>query len=64
MPTLSHREVEVLLLIGKGFSDKEIATKLKISYRTVQTNVSRILMKLEAKNRSNAIFSYFNSDLL
>ncbi len=63
MPTLSNREVEVLMLIGKGFSDKEIATQLKISSRTVQTHVSRILVKLSAKNRSNAVFAYFNSNM-
>lgn len=51
---LSKREREILSYIPYGFTDKEIALRLGISIRTVQTHVNRILMKLGARNRVNA----------
>lgn len=55
---LSKRELEILDLISWGFSDKEIACNLKISARTVQTHVNRIVIKLNARNRTNAVANY------
>lgn len=52
---LSSRESEIIILIASGFLDKEIAIKLKISTRTVQTYVTRICSKLEARNRTHAV---------
>lgn len=52
---LSHREYEVLLEISKGLSNKEIADTLFISESTVKTHVSNILVKLDAKRRTQAI---------
>lgn len=56
---LSKRELEILELISWGYSDKEIAYKLNISARTVQTHVTRIVIKLGARNRTNAVANYF-----
>lgn len=56
--TLSPREVSVLSLVALGFSDKEVAIKLKISYGTVRTHIDKIVLKLNARNRSNAILIY------
>ena len=51
---LSNREREVLRLIGKGMSNKQIATSLYISTRTVKFHVSAIFEKLRVKNRTEA----------
>lgn len=55
---LSKRELEILELISLGNSDKEIASDLHISARTVQTHVKRIVLKLNARNRTNAVVNY------
>lgn len=58
---LSNREQEILELISSGYSDKEIAYNLKISARTVQTHVTRIVIKLNARNRTNAVANYIRN---
>lgn len=52
---LSKRETEIIIFVANGFSDKEIATQLSISNRTVQTHVVRACLKLHAKNRTHAV---------
>lgn len=63
---LSPREVRVLTLVARGYSDKEIGVELKISERTVQTHMMRIILKLDARNRVNAAVLFFinNPNLL
>ncbi|MEI8129569.1 MAG: helix-turn-helix transcriptional regulator [bacterium] len=56
---LSRRETEIIVLIASGLPDKEIAQSLKISIRTVQTNVTRICLKLGARNRPHAVTKVF-----
>ena len=51
---LSHREVEVLKLIADGKTNKEIASALFISEKTVKCHVSNILSKLEVNSRTEA----------
>ncbi|WP_422082247.1 response regulator transcription factor [Ulvibacterium sp.] len=52
---LSKREYEVLLEVSKGLSNKEIADKLFVSESTIKTHVSNVLLKLNAKRRTQAI---------
>lgn len=52
---LSKREYEVLREIALGLSNKEIADKLFISESTIKTHVSSLLVKLNAKRRTQAI---------
>ena len=52
---ISGREYEVLLAISEGMSNKEIADKLFVTESTIKTHVSNLLLKLNAKRRTQAI---------
>jgi two-component system response regulator NreC len=52
---LSKKETEVLVLISKGMTTNEIATKLFVSSRTIETHRANILKKLEVKNSAELI---------
>lgn len=51
VPKLTERETEVLRLVAKGLSYKQIAERLVISHRTVQNHVQNTLGKLQLHNR-------------
>lgn len=55
---LSPQEVKVLTLVALGYSDKEIGMKLNISYGTVRNHIDKVVLKLHARNRSNAVLIY------
>ncbi len=55
---LTPREREVIALVAEGFVDKEIASRLSISSRTVQTHLNTVIYKLSARNRTNAAAIY------
>lgn len=59
---LSPRKLEILTLIARGFTDKEIALQLKMSKRTVQTHISSIIATLNARNRVNAVVLYMHQN--
>ena len=48
---LTQREKEVMRLIARGFAYKQVASKLDISIKTVETHVSAVLRKLQLSNR-------------
>jgi DNA-binding NarL/FixJ family response regulator len=52
---LSKREYEVLQEVASGLSNQEIADKLFVSESTIKTHVSNVLVKLNAKRRTQAI---------
>lgn len=52
--SLTARETDILRLIGKGQSNKEIAERLGLSELTVKTHVSRLLSKLDLPSRTQA----------
>jgi DNA-binding NarL/FixJ family response regulator len=58
MPTfepLTDREMEVLQLVAKGFTNKAIGVQLGISDRTVQGHLAHIFAKLQASSRTEAV---------
>lgn len=56
--TLTTRELQIMDLVSKGYRNKEIAIKLKISIRTVDYHVSNILSKLGVTNRLEAVLKW------
>ena len=52
---LSERELEVLNLIAKGYSNQEIGEHLYLSENTIKTHVSNLFMKLHVKRRTQAV---------
>jgi len=61
---LTDRELEVLRLTGKGFTNKAIGAQLGISDRTVQGHLARIFNKLQAKSRTEAVMRAVSMGLL
>jgi DNA-binding NarL/FixJ family response regulator len=52
---ITSREYEVLMAISEGLSNREIGAKLHLSESTVKTHVSNLLLKLNAKRRTQAL---------
>ncbi len=52
LAVLTHREMEILALIARGMSTKEIALTLHRSVKTVESHASAVLRKLQLSNRS------------
>ena len=61
---LTEREREVLVQIARGLSNDEIASKLVIAPATAKTHVSRIMSKLEARDRAQLVVIAFESGLV
>jgi DNA-binding NarL/FixJ family response regulator len=58
------REIEVVRLLAAGQSNKEIADALAIGEETVKTHVGRVLAKLHAENRAQAVIQALKRGLV
>ena len=56
--SITPQERITLLYIVLGYSDKEIARKMKISYSTLRTYIDRGTLKMNARNKIHAAFKY------
>lgn len=61
---LTHREREVMALVAAGLSNEEIAGRLVVSPATAKTHVSRVMGKLEARDRAQVVVAAYESGLV
>jgi len=64
LAALTEREREVLALIGRGLNNDEIAETLVVSPATAKTHVSRVMGKLEARDRAQLVVIAYESGLV
>ena len=58
---LSPREMEVLVLVAKGYANKEVADQLKIGYGTVRIHLAHAFEKLHVRCRAEAVAKLLRS---
>lgn len=63
-PSLSEREMEVIRLIALGMTNRQIATQLKLSEKTIKNHVSHIFRKLKITARTQAAIHAISNNLL
>ena len=61
MQGLTRRELEILELLAEGISNKEIATRIGISFETVRTHLGHIYEKLHVQGRTEAVTRFLKS---
>ena len=60
---LTNRELQVLECILKGYSNKDVAKELCISYDTAKAHVSSILYKMQVDDKLHLVLKLFNKNI-
>lgn len=61
-PPLTRREQQLIPLIGRGLTNKEIASQLNLSEQTIKSHIHRLLRKVRAENRQSLAQIRYDSD--
>ena len=64
LETLTEREAEVLAAVARGLSNAEVADELFMSHATAKTHVSRLLTKLDARDRAQLVMIAYESGVV
>jgi len=64
LESLTEREHEVLTLLARGLSNSEIAEHLHLGQGTVKTSVSRLLSRLQARDRAQLVIAAYETGLV
>jgi DNA-binding NarL/FixJ family response regulator len=64
LDALTERETEVMVLVAAGLSNDEIADRLVVSPATAKTHVSRVMSKLDARDRAQVVVMAYESGLV
>jgi DNA-binding NarL/FixJ family response regulator len=64
LDSLTPREVEVLVAVGRGLSNAEIGAALYMSAATAKTHVGRLLTKLDARDRTHLVIAAYEAGLM
>lgn len=57
---ITHREEQILLMVNNDMKYYEVANKLSISIETVRRHASNCYKKLQAPNKTQALFTYYS----
>lgn len=64
LDAITDREREILTLVGRGLSNSEIAAELVLSIATVKTYMTRLLAKLDARDRVHLVILAYETGLV
>ena len=64
LSSLTPRETEVLVAVGRGLSNAEIGAALYMSAATAKTHVGRLLTKLDARDRTHLVIAAYEAGLI
>ena len=64
LDALTAREREILLLVGRGMSNDEIAEALQISPHTAKTHMNRVMGKLDAHDRAQLVIWAYETGII
>ncbi|MEV6332437.1 response regulator transcription factor [Streptomyces sp. NPDC051909] len=64
LAALTERELEILTVVGQGWTNTEIATRLHLAESTVKTHITRVLAKTSSRDRIQAVILAYDTGLV